>query len=83
MVLWNYKDWVGWNGIPDQSMTPFGQCQTLSKMSTISNIKNAQEIILNTDIEKYVKHRFQRISEPNPIGFGADSYIVVMWKRIG
>jgi len=83
MVLWNYKDWIGWNGVPDQSMTPFGQCQTMSKISTISDLKNAQEVILDTDISQYVKHRFQRTSEPNPIGLGADSYVLVMWKRIG
>jgi hypothetical protein len=83
IVIWNYKDWIGWAGVPDNTMTPFGQCQTLSKMSTISDIKNAKEIILDTDIESHVKHRFSRISEPNPIGLGADSYIVTMWKRIG
>jgi len=82
MVIWNYKDWIGWSGVPDQSMTPFGQCQTISKISTISDIKNAQEIILDTDITKYVKHRFQRTSEPNPVGLGADSYIATMWKRV-
>lgn len=83
VILWNYKDWVGWNGVPDQSMTSFGQCQTMSKMATVADIKNAQEVILDTDISQYVKHRFQRISEPNPIGLGSDSYILTMWKRIG
>ena len=82
MVIWNYRDWIGWNGIPDNSMTPFGQVQTLSKLSTLSDIKSAQEIILDTDIQRYVKHRFQRAGEPNPVGLGADSYIATIWKRI-
>jgi hypothetical protein len=83
VVLWNYKDWIGWQGIPDQSMTPFGQVQTLSKMTTLPDIKNAKEVLLDVDIAKYVQHRFQRVGEPNPIGFGTSSYIATMWKRIG
>ena len=83
MVLWNYKDWIGWNGIPDDTGMAFGQVQTISKISTLPDIKNAQEIIIDTDIQHYVKHRFQRSSEPNPVGLGADSYIATMWKRVG
>jgi hypothetical protein len=83
MVIWNYKDWIGWNGVPDDTMTPFGQMQTISKMSTLPDIKNAQEVIVDTDIINYVKHRFQRSSEPTPIGLGDSTYIATMWKRIG
>lgn len=82
MVIWDYKQWIGWNGVPDNTTTAFGQCQTLSKLSTVTDIKNAQEMIVDTDISAYVKHRFQRTSEPNPINFGADSYFATMWKRI-
>ena len=83
VVLWNYKDWIGWNGVPDHTNVPFGQAQTLSKLSTLSNIKSAKELIIDTDMSAYVKHRFERTSEPNPIGFGSDDYIVANWKRIG
>ena len=82
IVIWNYKEWIGWNNIPDNTMVPFGYCQTLSKLSTLSDIKRAKEILLNTDLSIYVKHKFNRISEPNPIGLGGDNYIVTMWKRV-
>ena len=82
IVIWNYKEWIGWQGIPSDVMTPFGHCQTLSALSTLSDIKRAKEIILNTDLSTYTKHRFDRISEPNPIGLGSDAYIITTWKRI-
>lgn len=82
IVLWNYKDWIGWNGVPDNTMVPFGQCQTMSALSTLTDIKRAKEIILNTNLSTYVKHRFERSSEPNPIGLGDDAFVLCMWKRI-
>jgi hypothetical protein len=82
IVVWNYKEFVGWNKIPDDTMLPFGYCQTMSKLDTLSDIKRAKEIILNTDLSAYVKHRFVRISEPNPIGLGNDAYVITTWKRI-
>ena len=82
IVIWNYKDFVGWKGVPDNTTIPFGHCQTMSALSTLSNIKKAKEIILNTDLSAYVKHRFERMGEPNPIGLGNDAYVITTWKRI-
>lgn len=81
-VLWNYKDWVGWNGTSEGVKNPYGWVQTISKFSTITDIKRASKIIINTDIESYVKHVFERKSEPNPAGFGSDDYLFTMWSRI-
>jgi len=76
-VLWNYKDWIG-----VQINSPAGLVQTLSKIDTLDNIKRANEILVDTNIEQYVKHRFQRLGEPNAIGLGASSYVLTMWERI-
>jgi hypothetical protein len=42
-VLWNYRDWIGWNNIPDDNRTAFGNVQTLSLLSTLTDIKRAKE----------------------------------------
>lgn len=81
-VLWNYKDWVGWNGTNEGTKNPYGWVQTISKFSTITDIKRANKVIINTDISSSVKHVFERRSEPNPAGFGADDYLFTMWERI-
>ena len=79
--LWDYKDWVGWKS-GDLTRSPVGYVQTISAMSTITKIKRAKEIVIDTDIEKYAHHKFTRDGEPTPIGFGTDAYIFTMWKAI-
>ena len=76
-VLWNYKDWIG--GI--QTNSPEGLVQTISKLDTLDNIKRATEVVVDTDIENYVKHVFEREGEPNMCGLGANSYVFTMWRR--
>ncbi len=84
MPIWDYRDWVNWSGTVEGSRYPEGFVQTMSKMAdTITQIKKAKEIIIDTDIEAYVHHRFTRYGEPNPCGFGDDRYIFTIWKRIG
>ena len=41
----------------------------------------SKEIVVNTDIEKFVVHRYVRHNEPVPAGLGRDSFLVTMWKR--
>ena len=83
VVIWNYKDWIGFNGIPDNTLIPFGQAQTMSALSTLSSIKRSKELIIDTNLETYTNNRFERTGEPNPIGLGSDDYIVTTWKKIG
>ncbi len=80
LVLWNYKDWIG---VLNAISRPEGSVQTISKMSTIGQLKGANEIIIDTDIEPRVKHRFIRDGEPNICGLGASSYITTLWKKVG
>ena len=80
LVLWNYGDWIG---VPNAISRPAGMVQTISKMSTIGQLKEANEIIIDTDIESRVKHRFVRDGEPNICGLGASSYITTMWSKAG
>lgn len=76
-VLWNYRDWI----VEIPVNYPEGHIQTISKINTVDQIKRANEMVVDTNIEQYSKHIFEREGEPNPLGFGADSYVFTMWKR--
>ena len=80
IVLWDSKDWVGWKGSAEMSRFPEAYIQTMSKVSTVTKLKRASELIVNTDTEKYEHHRFTRAGAPNYCGLGADSYVFISWK---
>lgn len=79
MIIWDYKDWLPMNSPVN---TPEGKIQTLSKIDTLDEIKRANEIVVDTDIESYARYRFQRDGEPNPCGFGASSHTIAIWKPV-
>ena len=79
MPVWDYKQWINFN-ISIQS--PEGFVQTFSKYSTLPKLKRAQEIIIDTNLQPSVKHKFKRYGEPNPAGLANSEFIVTMWQRI-
>ena len=78
MVIWDMKSWID---IGVNINAPEGYIQTISDIDSLPKIKKAKEIIVNTDIEKFVTHRYIRHIEPVPAGLGRDSFLVTMWKR--
>jgi len=36
----------------------------------------------STAIKNYADARFERISDPQPVGFGNDDFVFCNWKRI-
>jgi hypothetical protein len=78
LVIWDYKKWLPM-AVPVES--PEGMIQTICSKDLLPSIKKAKEIIVDTNIEKFVRHRFIREGEPNPAGFGSSDYIVTLWKR--
>lgn len=76
-VIWDYRQWLGDMAVQN----PEGFVQTISLIDTLDNIKRANEVIIDTDIQNYVKHVFEREGEPNPQGFGASSYVFTLWKK--
>lgn len=79
-ILWDYKQWINFD-VSTQS--PKGKVQTLSKIELAPKLKRTNKIIFATDVEPYIRHTFERDSEPQPCGLGANNYITVLWKRIG
>ena len=63
--------------------TPDGVIQTLAKKAMTAKLQRAKEIIVATDISGFFTHRYQRISEPTPIGLGNNEFVLCTWKRVG
>jgi hypothetical protein len=82
-LIWDYRDWYGWNGADARTLASQGMVQSISRIDlTLTDIKRANFITLNTDLSQYVNHKFTREGEPTPIGFGDDRYIMTMWKAV-
>jgi hypothetical protein len=58
-----------------------GMVQTICQSSLLPKIRNADEIVIDTNIEKYGGYTYQRAGDPSPAGFGDHRYIMTMWKR--
>jgi len=78
MVLFNSKEWLK---MSTNVKTPGKTALTLSKITTHDDIVQAQKIVFDTDIEPYGKYIFQRVGDPEPLGWGADAYILTTWEQ--
>ena len=82
VVITDHKEWkkLGFN-----LQTPEGHVLTISNITTLPAIKKAREVIINTDIEDYIKARYERSGEPNVLGpyLGDEAFIATLWKKVG
>jgi hypothetical protein len=79
-IIYDHKKWLPMGFTPT---SPNTSIQTISSITLMPKIKRAKEIIVNTDIETYVRQRYVIDGEPQPYGFGNDAYIATIWKRSG
>lgn len=77
--IYNQKKWCH---PPDPVKTPGGSVATLSLPSTYDIIKQAKEIIINSELSQSVKLRYQRVGEPLPCGLGMSCIIETIWQRV-
>ena len=78
-IIYDYREWIN---IGIEIGSPLGYVQSLSLLKTLDDLKEAKELIVDTNISKYVNQRFERVGEPQPCGFGQATIVVTMWKRI-
>jgi hypothetical protein len=78
-VIFDSKYWLNWSSktvkIPD------GMVQTICLSSFLPKIRNAKEVVFDTNLEMYSNYTYERAGDPNPVGFGDTRYIVTMWSR--
>jgi len=63
--------------------TPDGYIQTLAKKEMTPKLRRAKDITVATDISGFFNHRYQRVSEPTPIGLGDNNFVLCTWRRSG
>ncbi len=77
-VIWDYKEFVNVTTVNN----PLGTIQTITFDTNTPKLKRAKHIVVATNIAAYANHRFERISEPQPCGFGSTDFVSVLWERI-
>lgn len=78
IVLFDYQEF---KMIAKQVQYPEGSAATICDISLIEKLKDADYIILNTDISESGVHKFRRLGEPTPMGLGTDKYILTIWAK--
>jgi hypothetical protein len=46
-------------------------------------LQRAKDIIVATEVSGFFKHRYERMSEPTPIGLGNNEFVLCTWRRAG
>ncbi len=82
-AIFDSKDWIKWN---KDSISPHSAhmfVQTISKFAeSYVKLKKSKYIIIDTNIEDHTTSKYERFGEPEPVGLGASTYVITMWRRI-
>jgi hypothetical protein len=60
---------------------PDGYIQSLCNINLLTKLKNAKEIIFDTNLSNLAYFKYERASDPEPLGFGDNRYIIILWKK--
>jgi hypothetical protein len=77
--IFDSKYWMNWSS--SSINIPDGMVQTICKVELLPKIRNASEIVINTNIAKYGNYTYERAGDPEPAGLADHAYVVTMWKR--
>tara|TARA_R110002020_G_scaffold55309_3_gene153626 strand:- start:9207 stop:9737 length:531 start_codon:yes stop_codon:yes gene_type:complete len=79
VVVFDYKEFMG---MSTPVNNPEGLIQTMATKEATPKFKRAKELQVATDIAGYGDQRFQRHSEPQPLGLGNNEFVICTWKRV-
>lgn len=60
---------------------PDGSVQSLCSINLLQKIKNASEIIFDSNLTNIGHFKYERASDPEPLGLGENRYIITLWKK--
>jgi len=60
---------------------PEGSVQSLCNISLLNKIKNASEIVFDNNLSQVAHYKYERASDPEPLGFGDNRYFITLWKK--
>lgn len=78
-VIFDSKYWLNWSS--KTVNVPDGMVQILCKIALLPKIRNASELVINSDISSYGNYVYERAGDPEPAGLYGHDYIISMWKR--
>lgn len=78
-AIFDSKYFVNWS--TNVVNIPGGMVQTICPMVYLPKVRNANEIVFDTNIENYGNYSYERAGDPMPAGLGDNRYIITMWKR--
>jgi len=79
MVIFDHDQFMNRGTVAD----PAGMIQTVTFASNTPKLKRAKEIVVATDITSYGRHRYERVTEPQPCGFRSEDFVECLWKKSG
>lgn len=78
-IIFDSKHWLNWSS-KSLHITD-GMVQIICKIEYLPKLRNASELIIDTNISPYGDYVYERANDPEPVGLGDHSYIVSMWTR--
>lgn len=60
---------------------PNGSVQSLCNINLINKIKNASELIFDNNLSNLAHFKYERASDPEPLGLGDNRYIITLWNK--
>lgn len=83
MVIYNSLEWTKLAGKNNTAQTGESYTLTFSAISTYPNLQQAQHIEIDTSISDVVTNKYIRVGDLEIYGFGASSYVMGKWHKIG
>jgi hypothetical protein len=60
---------------------PNGTIQSLCNINLLSKLKNASELIFDNNLSNLAHFKYERASDPEPLGLGDNRYIITLWNK--
>ena len=79
LIYWTTKEFVD---LGLKIETPNTMAQTKGYLTDLPKIKKANEILLNSNMNPYVRWRFKKLGEAIPQGFRQNRYFIQAWERV-
>lgn len=79
LVLFEYKYWINFNS---NINSPDGMIQTICSTNSLTQIKAANRLLVDTNLTGVTRNYFSRASDPQPAGLGDTNYLFTFWKKI-
>ena len=77
--IFDSKYWLNWAS--NAVNIPNVMVQTICKSDLLPKIKNANEIIIDSNMSQYGNYTYERASDPSLLGFGSSRYIMTMSSK--